>query len=76
MSHDESSRLEKIEGALKRIETALVGDSEMGNPGLVKRVGTVEGKVKILQAERVKFLGAVAGASLVLSILATFIFGH
>jgi hypothetical protein len=76
MSHEENQRLVKIEQAVGRIETALVGDSEMGNPGLVKRVGTVEGKVKTLQTERVKFLGAVAGASFVLSLLATYIFGR
>ncbi|HWA27842.1 MAG TPA: hypothetical protein VG734_19460 [Lacunisphaera sp.] len=68
-------RLEDMENALQRIETALIGDSEMGNPGLVKRVGAVEGKVKTIQNDRIKLIGAVTGASFVISIIATWFFG-
>lgn len=65
-----------IRASQSRIETAVLGDAELGVPGLVKRVGTVEGKVKTMQNERLKLIGMVGGASFVLSLAATYLFGH
>lgn len=71
--HDD--RIQNIEEALARIETALIGDSEMGNPGLVHRVGTVESKVKHIEGDRLKLIGVVTGVGGVVSLLITYVFG-
>lgn len=57
-----------IRASQKRMEQAVLGDPEIGVPGLVKRVGAVEGKVKLLQTDRIKLIAASGGASLVISI--------
>jgi hypothetical protein len=68
--------IRQIRASQKRMEQAVLGDSEIGVTGLVKRVGSVEGKVNIMQKERIKLVGMVTGAGFVVSLLVSYVFGR
>ena len=70
------SEIREIRQSQKRMEQAVLGDPEIGVPGLVKRTGAVEGKVKVIESDRIKLTGVVTGASFVISILGAYIFGR
>ncbi|HVT74593.1 MAG TPA: hypothetical protein VHD61_15775 [Lacunisphaera sp.] len=55
--------------AQRRVELAVLGDNELGVPGMVKRVGTVEGKLRNIERDHLKRMGMVAGASAVISVV-------
>jgi hypothetical protein len=76
MSEDLLEEIRKIRQSQTRMEQAVLGDTEIGVPGLVKRMGAVEGKVGTMQKERVKLVGVVTGAGFVVSALATYVFGR
>ena len=60
------SRAKSIEDIAKRVELALVGDEQMGNPGLVKKVSAHEKKLKGYDTIKNKIIGgalAISGAS-------------
>lgn len=66
-------RLENIERAVDRIERGLFGDPEMGDSGLVKRLGAVEGKVKNHERRLVEWGGVIVGASAIISLVVAFL---
>jgi hypothetical protein len=68
--------IRQIRASQKRMEQAVLGDSEIGMTGLVKRVGSVEGKVNTMQKERIKLFGMVTGAGFVVSLLVSYVFGR
>ena len=78
MSTDEqqdlNKRLDKQDEMLRQIHTALVGD-EMGNPGLVRRVGALEKEQEAQKHKLIYWAGIVAGVSVVLSWLKSKIIG-
>jgi len=57
-------RFDKLEQSLDRIETALVGDKEMGSPGIVERLAINEKKTanhaKVITAVSLGWGGLVA----------------
>ena len=56
------AHLTKLEDRLVRIENALVGDREMGVPGMVKRLDDVENKVAIFERRMNKIFWICVGA--------------
>jgi hypothetical protein len=76
MSAELLEEIRKIRQSQHRMEQAVLGDPDIGLPGVVKRVGAVEGKVKVMQNERIKLIGMVSGAGFVVSALATYVFGR
>lgn len=66
-------RLDKIQDSVSRIERGLFGDSPMGDPGLVKRLGAVEGKVKNHERKLVEWGGIIIGASAIVSLVVAFL---
>ena len=56
------AHLTKLEDRLVRIENALVGDREMGVPGMVKRLDDVESKVAIFERRMNKIFWICVGA--------------
>lgn len=65
-------RLQSIEKSVGRIELALLGDSTLGVPGMVKRVGAVEGKQKASDKQRLYLVGFVAGVSGTVTLLVNY----
>lgn len=61
--------IREIRSSQKRLEQAVIGDPDIGVTGVVKRLGTVEGKVKNIEKERVKLAGIIIGASGVISVV-------
>jgi hypothetical protein len=53
----------KMQTSIARIERGLFGESDLGSPGLVKRVGTVEGKQKHYDKRLTTWGGIVIGAT-------------
>jgi len=64
--------LRRIRDSQSRIEQAVLGDVVIGVPGLVKRTGALEGKVKSMQDERLRLAGMIIGASSVVSLVIGF----
>lgn len=67
MNADDRKRMEELEQKLttihagvQRIERGLFGDEEMGQPGLVSRVQTLEDTAEKLENARWYVLGAIA----------------
>ena len=54
--------LNKLEDRLERIEIALVGDRDMGVPGMVRRLDDVESKVTIIEGRMSKIFWICVGA--------------
>lgn len=54
--------LNKLEDRLERIERALVGDRDMGVPGMVKRLDDVESKVALIDRRMSKIFWICVGA--------------
>lgn len=54
--------LNKLEDRLERIENALVGDRDMGVPGMVRRLDDVESKVAIFERRMNKIFWICVGA--------------
>ena len=46
LSSDAEELLKKIDSRTERLETAIIGDSEIGYKGLVERVDVIENKQK------------------------------
>ena len=55
------AHLTKLEDRLERIENALVGDREMGVPGMVKRLDDVESKVTLIEGRMSKIFWICVG---------------
>lgn len=64
MTPADDERLDKIEKSMERIERGLFGEAENGTPGLVRRVGVVEGKQKHYDSRLTTWGGIVIGATL------------
>lgn len=63
------NRLDKIEGLLREVRDAVIGNEAIGFPGLVKRVETLE-KAKDEQTKTLwKWGGAFTGAGLALTFI-------
>lgn len=64
-----SQRLDCLEESLQRIENALVGDEDMGQDGLAKRVRDMEDLVdshaKIVLNVKSRLLGALMASSII-----------
>ena len=56
------AHLNKLEDRLERIENALVGDRDMGVPGMVKRLDDVEVKVSTIERRMSKIFWICVGA--------------
>ena len=56
------AHLNKLEDRLERIENALIGDRDMGVPGMVKRLDDVESKVAIFERRMNKIFWICVGA--------------
>ena len=56
------AHLSKLEDRLERIENALIGDRDMGVPGMVKRLDDVESKVAIFERRMSKIFWICVGA--------------
>ena len=56
------AHLSKLEDRLERIENALIGDRDMGVPGMVKRLDDVENKVAIFERRMNKIFWICVGA--------------
>lgn len=54
--------LNKLEDRLERIENALVGDRDMGVPGMVRRLDDVESKVNMIEGRMSKIFWICVGA--------------
>jgi hypothetical protein len=56
------AHLNKLEDRLERIERALVGDRDMGVPGMVRRLDDVESKVTVFERRMSKIFWICVGA--------------
>lgn len=72
MSPDEDNRLDNIEKSIARIERGLFGEADVGTPGLVKRVGVVEGKQKHYDKRLTTWGGIVIGATAAIQVFQWF----
>lgn len=76
MSADElSARLDRQDRVLDEIHTALVGNTELGHPGLVRRMDSVEKKLTSQEHQMLKWAGVVTGLSIALGALKQKLFG-
>ena len=59
------AKLQEANAGIIRIEKALVGDKEMGQPGLISRVQDLEGTAKKIENARWYVLGAIAVVTII-----------
>lgn len=70
MSHEE-----EINNLVREMHAALVGNKDLGNPGIVKRLEVVENKQKDADRTMLKWAGVATGVSLVATAFKDKLFG-
>jgi aminopeptidase-like protein len=70
-----TEEIASIKESLVRIETAIVGDPQMGNKGLAQRISEVENKNGDIERKLILWGGVITGISVTLTHLKTKILG-